>query len=242
MSIEIKEPKIAEQIWERRIGLVVGLPFVGRPVVPEWALSLAAQSYPLNTNVQFSAVKFQPIDISRNEIVENAIKNSARYIWFLDDDVAPPFWACRRLISTLENADSRTMVAGGIYCAKWEPTEPVVYRGDGMGAFWKWKRGDVFEVSSIGTGCMVIKTELFQHLEPPYFKTIDKEVHDDPDGLMRVSETDDIYFCQKVIGAGYKIVADGSVLCVHWDVSTGKYYALPDDSYPMTPREKADAA
>lgn len=216
------------------VGLAIGLPFCGRPVAPEWALSFAGQNYPLNIRRFMSALKGEEIGAARNQMAAQALEKRAKYIWFLDDDVAPPFHAIRQLIITLENSDA--MVAAGIYCAKTIPTEPVVYRGNGQGAFWHWKVGDIFEVTGVGTGCMVIKTELFNHLPQPWFKTVD--LPGTPE-IPVVQETDDMYFCDKVIDAGYKILADTNVQCVHWgwDVEKRDFraYLLPDDSYPMRP-------
>ena len=212
------------------VGLCIGLPFCGRPVCPEWAVCLACQNYPLNTKRTLYCTKGKEIGEARNEMVEAALKAKAKYLWFLDDDVTPPLDAARSLIVTLENSDDSTMVAGGIYCAKVMPTEPVVCRGEGLGSFWKWKEGDIFECSSIGTGCMMIKTEVFKKLEKPWFKTVDEFCN---------QKNDDVYFCAKVQQSGYKILADGRVTCIHWDWDVEKQdfvpYMLPEDSYPMRP-------
>jgi hypothetical protein len=213
--------------------LAIGLPFAGRAVTPEWAISLASQAYPLNMNVQTFALKGVETGTARNQIVKHAIDVGAKYLWFLDDDVAPPYFAVRRLIYDLEQADDDVMVAGGIYCTKTETPEPLVFRGDGEGSFWKWQAGQVFEVTSMGTGCMVIKTEIFKHLEKPYFLWVDPQEKELPAGVARHAQTDDIYFCEKVRKAGFRLIADGGVLCVHWDVGTGKHYMLPPDSYPI---------
>ena len=212
------------------VGLAICVPFSGRPVAPEWALCFAAQNYPLNMKRYMYAVKGKEVGESRNEMVLNAIKAQAKYVWFLDDDVAPPFHAVRSLINQLENADEKTMVCGGIYCYKYSPTEPVVFRGEGLGAFWKWKQGDVFEVTSIGTGCMLIKTEVFDKIPKPWFKTVD---------TAEFQQNDDLYWCQKVREAGFKILADGNVLTTHldWDSDAQDFvpYELPDDCYPLRP-------
>ena len=218
-----------DNTYNLEVGLVIAIPFVGRPVVPEWALALAAQNYPLNLTRSFLAVGGVPTDIARNKAVEYALEKKANYIWFLDDDVQTPFFAVRQLIYTLEQSDA--MVAGGIYCRKQEPIEPLVYRGRGKGAFWKWKVNDVFEVDGIGGGCMMVKTDVLKHLEPPYFKTVDNFVTEGTE-IARAS-TEDLYFCTKVRQAGYKILADAHVMCNHWDSKTMKYYDMPLDSYPM---------
>jgi hypothetical protein len=225
------DPKMLQSV-----GLCIGLPFCGRPISPEWAVSFSGQSYPLNIRRFVCSLKGEEVGKARNQIAEDAVSKGAKYLWFLDDDTAPPFHAIRSLINTLENADSKTMVAGGIYCAKAWPTEPIVYRGNGGGAFWKWKSGDIFECSGLGTGCMVIKTEVFKHLPKPWFQTIDE---DGTPEVPIVQVTDDLYFCEKVINAGFKILADTHVLCVHWGWDEEKKqfvpYMLPDDSYPIRP-------
>lgn len=211
-------------------GMIIGIPSRGKKVAVEWGVLLANQNYPLNLARGMVVLRDKPnepckdIGAKRNEIVEFALDKKAKYIWFIDDDVAVPSHASRHLIYLLESSDDDVMAAGGIYCSKIEPPEPTVYRGDGLGAFWKWKKGEVFEVSGIGTGCMMIKTEVFSKISKPWFKT---------DSANNVS--DDLWFCKKVIAAGYKILADGNVLCDHYnyDFDPPRAYRLPEDSYPM---------
>jgi hypothetical protein len=229
------------------IGMTVGLTFGRRsgegqypsakPVPAEWAVSMLAQVYPLNVNVCKFTTCGEEVGEARNHIVEEALKMRSKYLWFVDADTAPPKEAARVLMYLLEQSPDDVMVAGGIYCAKMNPTEPVVYRGHGSGAFWKWKVGEVFECTGIGTGCMMIKTEVFKHLEQPYFKT----VHEIPENMKlangaavdSIQTTDDLYFCDKVTAAGFKIMAHGGVQCIHWDIETGTPYMLPQDSYPV---------
>lgn len=247
-----------------RQGMVLGLPFCGRPVQPEWAISYASLNFPANMNLTVSAIKGIAVDEARCRIAEHAINLGAKYLFFLDDDTAPPYFAVRRLVYALEQADDKTMIAAGIYANKHTyPSEPMVFMHDGDGPFWKWKYGQVFECGSIGTGCMLIKTEVFKHLEKPWFRTINECSEDS--NIRKIEMTDDLYFCKKVRDAGFKILADGGVVCVHWDVFScacghpdighnqallarpclaqqckcktyrmeGRAFLLPEDSYPM---------
>ena len=116
------------------VGLTIGLPFCGRPVAPEWALSNLLVNYPLNTKRIIHSTKGKEIGVARQEIAEEALKSKSKYLYFQDDDVSPPPHVIRSLISNLENADDETMVCAGIYFAKIEPTEPVVFRGEGSGS------------------------------------------------------------------------------------------------------------
>ena len=213
------------------IGLIIAIPFGGRPVTPGWAIALAAQNFPLNLSHSFHLVMEKSADVAREMAVDTAIEKKTNYILFLDDDVQLPLTGIRQLIYTLEQAPDDVMAVTGIYTSKFNPPEPLVYRGVGRGAFWKWKAGDVFEVDGAGLGCMLVKTEVFSKIDKPYFK-----ITDDPTRKGEVisnAGTEDIYFCSKLRSAGYKILADSKVMCIHWDVRSMTGYQLNTDSYPM---------
>lgn len=232
-------------------GLIIGIPFCGRLCMPEWATALATLRMPPGLVVQYSTARGMEVGDARNQIAEHALKVGAKYLLFIDDDTQIPPYAILKLMYALDQQAppfGKAMVCAGIYCAKADPATPIVYSDRGSGPFWDWKFDDIFECASIGTGCMLIKTEVFTKIERPWFKTITapmkaqlnrlemgvEKIHED----ISVTLTDDIYFCYKVADAGYKILAHGGVLCPHWDVTTQKEYKLADDSYPMIPREE----
>jgi len=213
-----------------QMGVVVGIP-TSRPVTPEWAVGLATQNFPTNTNVCYAPIRGLPVDEARELIVKGAQDLKCPIIWMIDDDVEVPLGTCRQLLQTIRQAADDVMVVAGIYPSRGNDNpEPIVYQQNGHGAFWKWKKNTIFEVTgTIGTGCMMIKTELFNHIEKPWFKTIDSE---------HGKITDDVWFCEKVVKAGFKILADAHVICTHWDNATMKPYNMPEDSYPMLPKGK----
>lgn len=211
-----------------QMGVVVGLPCHG-PVMPEWGVALATQCWPTNTNVCYVPIRNVPRDKAREMIVEGAQQLKSEYIWMVDSDVEVPYGACRQLMKTMKEAPDDVMIVGGIYSSKQLPSEPIVYRKNGIGPFWRWKRDTIFDCSLIGTGCMLIKTELFSKIEKPWFKDVDEPT---------IKITDDGWFCAKVQQAGFKILADAHVLCVHWDSRTETPYHLAEDSYPMLPLGK----
>jgi len=219
------------------------LPFCGRPTHPMWGVALASQVYPLNTAVTHVVLQNVEVGEARNAIVEHALNLNATYIWFIDDDVILPPFAGQRLGYALDTRgpktypDSKIAVVGGIYCSKEELTTPVVYKKNGQGCSWDWKFDEIFEVESIGTGCMMISAEVFKHLEKPYFKTVEEYVQM-PDRVGCQKMTDDIYFCNKVREAGFSILAHGGVLCGHYDVKKNKIFTLPEDSYPLKDLKK----
>ena len=231
------------------VGLTIGMPTRGMKVGFEWALNLAVQNYPINVqriiqvkrctlgygrneSMNGNTSKEVSVDEGRNLICKQALKNKSKYIYFWDDDVAPPPNATRLLMYDLEQDDDLG-IAAGIYTTKEDPPSPIVFQGDGNGSFWNWKAGDRFECTGIGTGAMMIRAEILEKLPEPWFKTLDLD--SPPVGYSMLRQTDDLYFCDKVRAAGYKIMADANVLCVHWDYSVDppKPYYLPPDSKPM---------
>lgn len=219
-----------DELTNPQMGVVVGIP-TSRPVTPEWAIGLATQNFPTNTNVCYAPVRGLKVDEAREVIVKGAQDLKAPIIWMVDDDVECPLGACRQLLQTIRQADDDVMVVAGIYPSRNASNpEPIVYQTNGHGAFWKWKKNTIFEVTgTIGTGCMMIKTEVFGKIPKPWFKTVDTE-----NGKI----TDDVWFCERVREAGFKILADAHVICTHWDNATMKPYVLPEDSYPMLPKGK----
>ena len=220
------------------VGIAVGLPFGGRPTSPLWGVALATQTWPLNTSVTHVVVQKAEVGEARNGIVDWALERNSRYVFFIDDDVILPQFAGQRLGYALDTRgpdlypDSKIAVCAGIYMSKEECSTPVVYKKNSIGGSWNWKFNDIFEVESIGTGCMMISTEVFKHLEKPYFKTVHEYVQQG-EGIGCQSITDDIYFCTKVRQAGFKILAHGGVLCGHYDVKTDKIFEMSDESFPI---------
>ncbi len=212
---------------------------VGSPVTLEWALCYAAQSFPSNLNRQVIIdISPSPRDAKRNSMAKKAIDGNFKYLWFLDDDVAVPPFACRKLIYELSRAPDDVMVAAGIYGTKENPSEPTIYDGNNNGAYMKWNRDEIIDIPDlrVATGCMVIKVELFEHLEEPFFKDVDDM---ELDGVhCSTVQTDDLYFCDKVRAAGFRCIADASILGIHWDMNTKPPtpYRLPQDVAYEGPR------
>lgn len=199
--------------------VLVGVPACGKLTTVRWGINLAAQEWPLNMAHDFASTD-DPVEIgvARNKMVEIALEMKCKYLWFVDDDVLPPNYAVQQLLFAMEQ-DKKAMVCGGIYYGKKYVPSPIVFEDNQSGSYLDWKPGEVFEVPGfIGSGCMMIRTEVFQYLEQPYFKTTDHPA----------KITDDAYFCRKVKEAGFKILGHGGVLCGHYDVNTRKTYWPPE--------------
>lgn len=67
----------------------------------------------------------------------------------------------------------------------------------------------LFECFATGTGCMLIRTEVFKHIEKPWFNVAYEK--GPQDGLVG----EDIWFCRQARNAGYKIWVDPNLPVKH---------------------------
>jgi len=214
------------------IGITIGIPTLGRNPVMEWAWAFKQLNPPANFNTRFAQIWNRPIDEARQAMAEQAVKDGSKYLFFLGDDVVPPSHGLKQLIYRMEMNDDLGVVAG-IYCMKYDPPYPLVFRGNGQGAYWDWMVGEFFEVTGIGMDCTLIRTDMLKGMEKPWFKTVDTDKF--LDAIPSAEQwTEDLYFCQKVCEeTEYTIFADSAVMCEHWDSPSRTKYVLAKSSKPM---------
>lgn len=176
-----------------------------------------------------------------NDMCEQALQHGCEYVMTIDDDTQPPTSAVLDLLRVLESSDKDVMACGGIYTTKTKPPEPIVYMGRGQGAHWSWKMGDIFPCWALGNGCLMIKTQIFKEMPKPWFKNLRNrhqmmqfpEIYADMADIVPedVVVSPDLFFFAKLSRMGYKVLAHGGVLPIHWG-SDGRSYWLPADTYP----------
>jgi hypothetical protein len=213
-----------------KVGVLIGLACSGRLITPELVVAMGVQPAPTHFSTATLCVKGYEIAAARNLLAEKSLECGAKYLWFIDDDTVPPPNSLRRLVYVLDN-HPKIKAIGGCYVTKSDPPQPVLFRGKGAGSFWHWKKDDVFEVTGIGAGCLLINTDFFREVPGPWF-TWDESVSFDstvPSSLT----SEDITFCDKVQKAGYHVFAHGGILCDHFDVVTGKTFQFTPDMYPL---------
>lgn len=208
----------------RKKGIALSI-ISGRAACPvEMVTAISMQSWPTNITLLMTNVYGMATDLGRIRAVKEAREKGCKYIWFVDDDTVPPVDAGRHLMYLLEQngpPHGRVMVAGGIYCTRSCPPEPIVYMEANAGPHWDWRVGETFKCWGIGTGCMMINLEVFEHIPEPFFLTTNEA---------EFKETDDLYFCEKVAAAGFETMAHGGILCHHYDLEKGAVYMLPRNS------------
>lgn len=127
---------------------------------------------------------------NRNWIAAKAVNSGADYLFFVDDDMILPKEALERLLEA--NKD----IIGGVYLTKYEVQAPVYELLPGTQP-----EKDIFQVAAIGTGAMLIKTDVFKRLPQPWFK-----YEWNQNGSVKRSH--DWIFCEDARNAGYKVWAE----------------------------------
>lgn len=132
--------------------------------------------------------------MNRIDLCQKAIDRGYDYVLFLDDDMRVP-------MCTLMMMLRRQVDIIGANCARREyPPAPTAKGFDGNLVYTREKSTGIEKVLSVGTGIMMISTDVFNHIEKPWFM-------EDP--VKRVGE--DVFFCRQAQAAGYDIFIDHDV-------------------------------
>lgn len=148
-----------------------------------------------------------PLEMARNKIVETFMESDCTHLFMVDADTIPPVDTIDRLlaldtdiatgITPIVNKDGITSNVFTHMGSKGEvlPMDEVV------------KKKEPFEITAVGMACALIKREVFEKLEKPYFTSLWFQNGEFCEG--------DVHFCGKVIDAGFRIVADPTLVCNH---------------------------
>jgi len=134
----------------------------------------------------------------RHEIVEAAMSINAQKILFLDSDMMFP----ASIVRDLENQDKD--IIGCNYTTRRAPIKPTCMRLDKQG-YEDFRISGVREVGYIGTGALLISTDVFRKIGKPYFNITWNAENEQFVG-------EDYTFCDKAREHGYKVYC-------HFDLS-----------------------
>lgn len=135
---------------------------------------------------------------SRNMIIDEAAKNGCTHILFLDDDMIVPPDTLMKLLAHDKD------IVSALYLLRTFPHYPAAFdeaydNGKCKYLFLNNQKPELTPVANLGLGCVLIKTEMFSHLTPPYVRLGEIE----KDGWC-----DDIGFFNRCREAGYEIYCD----------------------------------
>lgn len=206
----------------------------------DWAVSFASIGPPINAVTTLRRTIKQVREVARTEMVEGCIQDRSKFVQFIDDDITVPPFLLRKLLHVFAVSDKSVAAVAGIYCTKTQPPMPAIFKKVGEGPYYDWELNRAFEVEVAPLGMMMIRTEVFHDLPKPWFADIDDVEVARSYGLVAENEhpdnasfTDDVFFCNRLRQAGYKIMAHGGCLGVHWDLQNEIAYAMPLDTPPF---------
>jgi hypothetical protein len=168
----------------------------------------------------FVDVEKQKVDVARNYLIDAVIDSKAKYLFFIGEDTVVPYDSFMELHETAEQNPDAMVV--GVYYFKMSKPMIMIREGD-------YARpadvtpGRVFEATQTGLDCALIPVE---HLRK--IKESDPEI---PfcciaagiEGIPFIGE--DNFFVHRWRKAGYRLLVNTDVQCLHVDLANGRYTA-----------------
>jgi len=132
---------------------------------------------------------------NRNRIVAQAVKGDCDYLLLTDDDMVYEPDCLDRLLAHKKD------IVGATYNTKYETQTKVIEHLDG-------EKEELFKCKALGGGLLLVKIEVFMTVKQPHFGY---KWHDN--GM--VSMSNDWFFCEKAIEAGFEIYCDPTLKVGH---------------------------
>ena len=194
--------------WELAGPSVMVATLTREQVAMRWAMA-AARGLQIPAGGNWFTYTGMPFDHARNSACEGALAGGFRHIFFLDDDVVPPSDVIQRLLA--RNLD----IVSGLYFLRSPPICPVMMRRvEGQGGQWitEFAPGQLVEADYVGAGCLLIRTDVFRKMRPPWFEWLTDRMDLPPHE--RLSE-DYAFLWKARRDHGYKVFVDTGVQCEH---------------------------
>ena len=168
----------------------------GDMVHADFALALAGlcnSTPPLDTPIVNN--KSSIVAIARNNVVKRAREMSCDFILFLDSDMVFPRTTLHRLL--LHRKD----IVGATYTKR---VPPYSILGTTLQSEPTCDERGLTEMRRIPTGCLLIRTAVFESLPEPHFRFVSDETSGDIVG-------EDYVFCDRAREAGFRIWCDAAL-------------------------------
>jgi hypothetical protein len=213
----------------------------------EWVQSRYGQIIPANwSSVQMTEwmnsyipLRYQ-VDDAQNMIVKHLVEGDFEWLLLIEHDTCPPPDAFIRFNQYMR--EEKVPVVSGLYYTRSRPSEPLVYRGRGTGAYTDFKIGDAVWCDGVPTGCLLIHGGILREMwkESPEYAirgVVTRRVFDTPRLVYQDSNgnsfaqsgTSDLEWCTRVMKgeffekAGWKkyqvmqypFLVDTNIFCRH---------------------------
>jgi hypothetical protein len=174
---------------------------------PNWSTVSMTQMLP-----EFIPIRFTVAD-AQNLIVREVINRDFEWMLLIEDDTLPPPDLYLKLSKYMKEGPP---VVSGLYFTKGVPSEPLIYRGRGNGAYTDWKMGQAVWCDGVPCGCLLVHAALLRAMwEDATEYTVAGQTTRDvfqtptrawvsPTGDVNTATgTSDLEWCSKIIDGGY---------------------------------------
>ena len=158
-------------------------------------------------------------NVAVRTILDHPILSKARFLLTIEEDNLVPPDALLRLLERLEGDELRKgdlAAVGALYWTKGYEGQPMCYgpedKPNTFAPFISNPDGLNY-CNGLGMGCTLFRMDLFREMPEPWFETLNKW---DP-ATGTETATQDLNFCQKVRGAGFRLACDATVKVGHLD-------------------------
>lgn len=165
---------------------------------------LTARLASTNTEYELFFEEGSILPQQRITLVQIALDRQCSHILFLDSDMVFPANIVHELLK-----HDQDMVACN-YSTRTQPYRSVAFLETDTYENTLEKTEGLHTVAAVGLGISLIKSDIFENIDTPYFKF---EWSDEYNSYVG----EDIYFCQQLTSAGYNIYVDASLSnrCAH---------------------------
>lgn len=172
---------------------------------------------PMNQKFTRIVIKGMEVGAAYNAAIEIILNNEElskwKYVLTLEEDNLPPPDGLLKLLESIEGYGA----VGGLYWTKGEEGQPMIY-GDPQGVLNFRPQmpipDSLQECNGLGMGFTLFDMDVFRKVEPPWFVT--QQDYSREVGVKMY--TQDLYFFERLRGAGYKVASDTRVKVGHMDV------------------------
>jgi GT2 family glycosyltransferase len=135
------------------------------------------------------------VAMQRQQLAMEALETDCTHILWLDSDMTFPTHTIQALLS------HDTDIVACNYSTRVPPYNPVAFMDVNNLEYRAYDGTGLHEIAAVGMGCMLVKRNVFETMEAPYFSVI---WNDDYTNLIG----EDFYFCTKAKDAGFSVMLD----------------------------------
>jgi hypothetical protein len=145
-----------------------------------------------NQKISLHMIMGSEVAMQRQQLADEAMETKATHVLWLDSDMHFPSNVLQGLLS--HNKD----IIACNYSTRVKPHRPVAFKSENDLDARVHSGTGIEKIWAIGMGCMLVKREVFESMDRPYFSV---SWNEDYTGLMG----EDIWFCNKAKQHGYDI-------------------------------------